>query len=230
MFALRVEFNRVGTRASSGRNPEGFCAKVKGLRIKRVFDFVLVLLTSVVWLPILVCLGVFVRFKLGGPVFFRQQRLGQNEQVFELVKFRTMIEVRDEKGELLPDAQRMTRFGRWLRSTSFDELPELWNVLKGQMSLVGPRPLLVKYLPLYSKEQRRRHLVPPGLTGWAQINGRNTIGWGQKFSLDVWYVDNRTLWIDLKILFQTLWTVVSRQGISSQGEATMSEFTGTSSE
>ena len=141
-----------------------------------------------------------------------------------------MIEVRDEKGELLPDAQRMTRFGRWLRSTSFDELPELWNVLKGQMSLVGPRPLLVKYLPLYSKEQRRRHLVPPGLTGWAQINGRNTIGWGQKFSLDVWYVDNRTLWIDLKILFQTLWTVVSRQGISSQGEATMSEFTGTSSE
>ena len=203
---------------------------MKGLRIKRVFDFVLVLLTSVVWLPILVCLGVFVRFKLGGPVFFRQQRLGQNEQVFELVKFRTMIEVRDEKGELLPDAQRMTRFGRWLRSTSFDELPELWNVLKGQMSLVGPRPLLVKYLPLYSKEQRRRHLVPPGLTGWAQINGRNTIGWGQKFSLDVWYVDNRTLWIDLKILFQTLWTVVSRQGISSQGEATMSEFTGTSSE
>lgn len=196
------------------------------LAIKRLFDLLAVLLTAPLWLPLLFVLAVLVRVKLGTPVFFRQQRPGRGERIFELVKFRTMTDARDASGGLLPDADRLTGFGRWLRATSLDELPELWNVLKGEMSLVGPRPLLVQYLERYSPEQRRRHAVPPGLTGWAQINGRNAISWDEKFALDVWYVDHRSLGLDLRILFRTVWQVLSRQGISAPGDATMPEFMG----
>jgi lipopolysaccharide/colanic/teichoic acid biosynthesis glycosyltransferase len=167
-----------------------------------------------------------VRRKLGSPVFFRQVRPGLHGQPFEMVKFRTMTDERGPDGQLLPDAQRLTPFGRFLRSSSLDELPELWNVLKGDMRLVGPRPLLMEYLPLYSPEQARRHKVRPGITGWAQVNGRNAIGWEQKFQLDVWYVDNQSLWLDIKILWLTVKRVLVRNGISAAGEATMPKFTG----
>ena len=197
---------------------------MNGLFLKRLFDLVVVIVASPLWVPVLLVLAVLVRVKLGSPVLFRQKRPGLNEAIFELVKFRTMTDARGPDGQLLPDAERLTPFGRWLRATSLDELPELWNVLKGEMSLVGPRPLLVQYLSRYSAEQRRRHNVPPGLTGWAQINGRNALTWEQKFTLDVWYADHRSLSLDVRILVLTIWKVLSRQGISAPGDATMPEF------
>lgn len=197
---------------------------MKSLRVKRLFDWLVVITTAPLWVPLLSLIAVVVRWRLGSPVFFRQVRPGREEGLFGLVKFRTMRDDRDAAGQILPDAQRLTPFGRWLRSTSLDELPELWNVLKGEMSLVGPRPLLVRYLDRYTPEQRRRHEVPPGLTGWAQINGRNALSWEEKFALDVWYVENRTLWLDVTILWQTIGQVLGRRGISAQGEATMPEF------
>ena len=172
-------------------------------------------------------LALLVRIFLGSPVIFSQQRPGLKGKPFTLYKFRTMTDARDEKGQLLPDAERLTRFGRFLRASSLDELPELWNILRGDMSFVGPRPLLMEYLPLYTPEQMRRHEVRPGLTGWAQVNGRNALSWEEKFRHDVWYVDNRNFLLDLKILLMTLASVVSRDGISQHGEATMSRFTGT---
>lgn len=177
-------------------------------------------------LPVLI-LAWQIRRRLGRPVFFTQVRPGLRGKPFKMVKFRTMTDERGPDGELLPDAVRLTRFGRWLRATSLDELPELWNVLKGDMSLVGPRPLLMEYVPLYTPEQARRHEARPGITGWAQVNGRNAISWEDKFKLDVWYVDHRTLWLDIKILWLTVKKVLVRDGISAQGEATMSKFTGT---
>lgn len=162
-------------------------------------------------------------------MLFRQMRPGLHGEPFTLYKFRTMTDARDADGNLLPDAQRLTRFGRFLRSTSLDELPELWNVLKGDMSLVGPRPLLMQYLERYTPEQKRRHEVRPGITGWAQVNGRNAITWEEKFALDVWYVDNQSLWLDLRILMLTVWKVLRREAISQAGNATMTEFMGTSS-
>lgn len=180
--------------------------------------------------PLMVVLAVIIRFRLGAPVLFRQVRPGLNGQPFEMLKFRTMRDAVDPAGNPLPDDQRMTKLGQFLRSTSLDELPELWNVLKGDMSLVGPRPLLMEYLSLYSPHQARRHEVRPGVTGWAQVNGRNQLGWEQKFDLDVWYVENQSLLLDLKILFLTVWKVVRRDGISAAGEATMSKFEGNGGE
>ena len=183
-----------------------------------------------VFSPVLLLVAWQIRRKLGSPVLFRQIRPGRYGQPFKMVKFRTMRDAIDVSGNPLPDAERMTPFGSRLRSTSLDELPELWNVLKGEMSLVGPRPLLMEYLPLYTKEQTRRHEVRPGVTGWAQINGRNAISWEDKFKLDVWYVDNQSFWLDLKILLLTVKKVFLREGISGAGEVTMSKFTGSSAE
>lgn len=196
--------------------------------MKRVIDLVISLIGILLLLPVLIVIGVLVRVKHGKPILFKQKRPGLNGEIFEFVKFRTMTNERDEYGNLLPDSIRLTKFGSWLRKTSLDELPSLLNVLKGDMSLVGPRPLLVKYLPLYNDFQKRRHEVKPGITGWAQVNGRNAITWEKKFELDVWYVDNQSLWLDVKILFLTVYKVFKREGISAEGEATMSEFTGTS--
>ena len=176
-------------------------------------------------IPILI-LMLLIRNKIGAPVFFQQDRPGLGGEPFAMVKFRTMSNACDSFGNLLPDDQRMTSFGIWLRSTSLDELPELWNVLKGDMSLVGPRPLLMEYLPLYAPHQARRHEVRPGITGWAQINGRNTLNWEEKFILDVWYVDNQSFFLDLKILTITVIKVLKRDGINQSGEVTMSKFTG----
>ena len=195
-----------------------------GRYIKRFFDLAVVVLTSPFWLSLLVVVAGLVRWKLGSPVFFRQKRPGCGEQIFEMIKFRSMRLAVDAKGRILPDSERLTPFGRRLRSTSLDELPELINVLRGEMSLVGPRPLLVDYLERYSAVQRRRHLVPPGLTGWVQVNGRNALSWEEKFALDVWYVEHRSFWLDLCILYRTVWHVLSRQGISAPGDATMPEF------
>lgn len=194
--------------------------------MKRVFDHLLA------WLALLVlCLPMLfltwqISRKLGSPVLFKQVRPGLHGKPFKMVKFRTMTDERGAEGALLPDAQRLTPFGRFLRASSLDELPELWNVLRGEMSLVGPRPLLMEYLPLYSPEQARRHKVRPGITGWAQVNGRNALSWEEKFKLDVWYVDHRSLWLDIKILWLTMRKVLVREGISADGEATMSKFTG----
>lgn len=194
--------------------------------MKRLFDVLAVLVAlPLLLLPMLVLVWQ-VRRKLGGPVLFRQVRPGMFGKPFEMVKFRTMTDARGSDGLLLPDEVRLTSFGRFLRSTSLDELPELWNVLKGEMSLVGPRPLLMQYMPLYSAEQARRHEVRPGVTGWAQVNGRNAISWEEKFKLDVWYVDNQSLWLDFKILWLTVKKVVVRDGISAAGEATMPAFQG----
>ena len=193
---------------------------------KRLFDIVGAAMGLLLLFPVVVFVSWQVRRKMGSPVLFRQVRPGLHGRPFEMIKFRTMKDAVDVKGVALPDSERMTPFGQWLRSTSLDELPELWNVLKGDMSLVGPRPLLMDYLPLYSSEQSRRHDVRPGVTGWAQINGRNAISWEDKFKLDVWYVDNRSFWLDLKILFLTVKKVLVRDGISGEGEATMSKFTG----
>lgn len=194
--------------------------------MKRLFDVLLSLgLLSMFAAPLLL-LCALVRFRLGGPVLFHQIRPGLHGEPFRMVKFRSMTDERGPDGELLPDAMRLTPFGRFLRASSLDELPELWNVLRGEMSLVGPRPLLMEYLPLYSSEQARRHEVRPGITGWAQINGRNAVSWEERFRLDVWYVDHRSLWLDLKILWLTVRKVVVREGISANGDATMPRFTG----
>lgn len=194
--------------------------------IKRLFDIVASVLGLLVLSPVIIIVAWQIRKKLGSPVLFRQVRPGRDGQPFEMVKFRTMRDALDGQGNPLPDSERLTPFGQFLRSTSLDELPELWNVLKGDMSLVGPRPLLMEYLPLYSAEQYRRHEARPGVTGWAQINGRNALSWEDKFKLDVWYVDNQSLWLDIKILFLTVKKVLVRDGISAAGEATMTKFTG----
>lgn len=194
--------------------------------LKRTFDLLLAASLIVVLSPVLVLIGLLVRIKLGSPVFFRQLRPGLNAKPFGMIKFRTMTDARGPDGELLQDRERLTSFGLWLRATSLDELPELWNVLRGEMSLVGPRPLLMEYLPRYSARQARRHQVRPGITGWAQVSGRNALSWPARFELDVWYVDNRSFWLDFWILLLTLRSVIKRQGISSPGEATMHSFKG----
>ncbi len=193
---------------------------------KRPIDFVLSLVAITILSPILLLIALLVRIKLGSPVIFKQQRPGMNEKIFTLYKFRTMTDERDEKGELLPDEMRLRDFGKFLRASSLDELPELFNILKGDMSIVGPRPLLIEYLPLYSAHQRRRHEVRPGLTGWAQVNGRNAIGWEEKFNYDVEYVDNLSFFLDVKIIFLTIMKVLKREGINQEGRATMEPFRG----
>ncbi|MGD0552233.1 MAG: sugar transferase [Sedimentisphaerales bacterium] len=195
--------------------------------IKRLFDIISSIAGLIVISPLLVVLAMLVRLKLGSPILFRQQRPGLGGKAFVIYKFHTMTDQRDTSGNLLPDEQRLPVFGRFLRSTSFDELPELFNVLKGDMSIVGPRPLMMKYLGRYSPQQARRHEVKPGITGWAQINGRNAISWEDKFKLDVWYVDNWTFWLDMKIILKSVWMVIAREGITQQGRATMDEFMGT---
>lgn len=198
--------------------------------IKRFFDIFSSLLAIILLSPILLITAVTVRIKLGSPVLFKQERPGKDEKIFVLKKFRTMTDERDENGELLPDEERLTKFGRFLRSTSIDELPELFNILKGDMSVIGPRPLLVRYLPRYNEYQHRRHEVRPGLSGWAQVNGRNTVSWEEKFRMDVEYVDNYSLLFDIKILFLTIVNVLKHEGISSETSATMEEFMGNETE
>lgn len=193
---------------------------------KRFFDIVAATIGLIVLSPVIAVVAYLIHKRLGSPVLFRQVRPGLGGKPFEMVKFRTMRDALDVNGNPLPDSERMTDFGRFLRSSSLDELPELWNVIKGDMSLVGPRPLLMEYLPLYDDEQFRRHEMPPGVTGWAQINGRNALSWEEKFKLDVWYVDNQSLWLDLKIIFLTIKKVLVRDGISAEGEVTMTRFTG----
>src|SRR5690606_10232469 len=197
--------------------------------MKRLFDIVISSLLLILLSPVLLVLSILVRITLGSPVLFRQVRPGLHGRPFTMYKFRTMTDERDIQGRLLPDEQRLTKLGRFLRSTSLDELPELFNVLKGDMSLVGPRPLLMEYLPLYTPEQARRHEVRPGITGWAQVNGRNAISWEEKFRYDVWYVDNWSFWLDIKILWMTIVSVLKREGISAQGHVTMPPFTGSRS-
>ena len=194
--------------------------------VKRMFDIVGAALALIIFSPIMALVGLLVRQRLGSPVLFRQTRPGKDAQPFEMIKFRTMRDAVDIQGIPLPDAERITPFGDFLRASSLDELPGLWNVLKGDMSLVGPRPLLMDYLPLYSQEQYRRHEARPGITGWAQVNGRNAISWEDKFKLDVWYIDNRSLWLDIKIVFLTIKKVFIREGISADNHATMPVFKG----
>jgi len=198
--------------------------------LKRTFDILLILISALLFLPVFILVALIVSSKLGSPIFFKQSRPGLSGRIFDMLKFRTMTNECNEGGILLSDEVRLTEFGKFLRSTSLDELPGLWSVLKGDMSLVGPRPLLVKYLPLYSTQQARRHEAKPGITGWAQVNGRNAISWDEKFDLDVWYVDNQSLWLDVKILWLTVKKVFSRDGISAQGEATMAVFRGSNNE
>lgn len=193
---------------------------------KRLLDVALASAALLLLLPFIGLLALLVRSRLGTPVLFRQRRPGLNGQIFTIYKFRTMTDARDEQGQLLPDAQRLTSFGRFLRSSSLDELPELWNVLRGDMSLVGPRPLLIQYLPRYTPQQARRHEVRPGITGWAQVNGRNALSWEEKFVLDVWYVEHVSLRLDVKIVALTVQKIVQREGISQPGQATMEEFQG----
>ena len=195
-------------------------------RMKRVMELSLVLLATPLLLPAAAAVAVMVRTRLGSPVLFRQTRPGLHGQPFQILKFRSMTDARDANGQLLPDADRLTDLGRWLRSTSLDELPGLLNVLRGEMSLVGPRPLLMQYLPRYSPEQSRRHKVKPGLTGLAQVRGRNAISWDEKLAMDVWYMDNRTLCLDVRILIETVSKVLRRQDINAAGQDTMSEFMG----
>lgn len=194
--------------------------------MKRLFDIVVALIALLLFSPILLIVAILIARRLGSPVLFRQVRPGLNGRLFTMVKFRSMRDALDKQGNPLPDDQRLTPFGAWLRASSLDELPELWNVLKGDMSLVGPRPLLVEYLPLYSPEQARRHDVRPGITGWAQVNGRNAIGWDDKFRLDCWYVDHRSLALDLKILWLTVRRVFKRDGITQEGHVSAEKFTG----
>lgn len=196
--------------------------------LKRSVDIVLSLLGLLLLSPVILVLAWLIRRKLGSPVLFRQVRPGLNGRPFEMIKFRTMRDATDSEGRPLPDGERMTPFGSFLRSSSLDELPGLWNVLKGDMSLVGPRPLLMQYLPLYTPEQHRRHELKPGVTGWAQVNGRNSLSWEEKFDLDVWYVDNQSLWLDLRILFLTVKKVLIKEGISQENNATMEAFKGSS--
>lgn len=197
--------------------------------LKRVFDLFSSFFALILLAPVLLLVALQIRRKLGSPVLFHQTRPGLFGRPFNMIKFRTMRDAVDAQGNPLPDSERMTPFGQFLRSASLDELPELWNVLKGEMSLVGPRPLLMEYLPLYSPEQARRHEVRPGVTGWAQVNGRNALSWDEKFKLDVWYVDQQSFWLDLKIILMTIKKVFFREGISAVGEATMPRFTGSSS-
>ena len=194
--------------------------------VKRVFDLVVATVVGIVLSPFLAVLAALVRYKLGRPVLFTQQRPGLHGRPFSLVKFRTMTDDRDEKGELLPDEERLPPFGRFLRSTSLDEFPELWNVIRGDMSLVGPRPLLMAYLDRYSPRQARRHEVRPGITGWGQVNGRNAPSWQQRLEMDVWYVEHRSFWLDLKILLMTVVAVVRRDGVTADGHATVPYFPG----
>lgn len=196
------------------------------MHLKRLFDLTISLLALLLALPLLVVLTLKVRINLGSPIFFKQSRPGLHSKIFSIYKFRSMTDVRGEDGSLLSDTERLTDFGRFLRSTSLDELPELWNVIKGDMSLVGPRPLLKEYMSLYSTEQLRRHEVRPGVSGWAQVNGRNAITWEEKFKYDVWYVENQSFWLDMKIIWMTIKKVFAREGISADGEATMPKFTG----
>ena len=197
--------------------------------MKRFFDILISTCALIALMPVFIIIALLVSRNLGSPVFFCQMRPGLNGFPFKMIKFRTMRDSMGLNGALLPDSQRLTPFGRFLRGSSLDELPELWNVLKGEMSLVGPRPLLLEYLPLYSHDQARRHEVRPGITGWAQVNGRNAISWEDKFSLDVWYVDNHSFWLDIKIVWMTVRKVLVRDGISAAGEATMSKFMGSDS-
>ena len=194
--------------------------------MKRLIDFVLSTATLLVFLPVMAVTAILVRWHFGSPVFFRQCRPGLNGEPFYLLKFRTMLDCHGAGDDSRTDAERLTQFGRLLRATSLDELPELWNVLRGEMSLIGPRPLLMEYLPLYSSTQQRRHDVRPGITGWAQVNGRNSLSWEERFALDVWYVDNHSFWLDTKIVILTIWQVLKRDGITAEGEATMPKFTG----
>lgn len=197
--------------------------------MKRFLDIVIALMFLILGFPLLLILASLIRIKLGAPVLFKQQRPGLHSRPFYLYKFRTMIDRRDERGELLPDYQRLTPFGSWIRRLSLDELPQLFNVLRGDLSLVGPRPLLMEYLTLYTPEQARRHEVKPGITGWAQVNGRNALSWEEKFALDIWYVDNQSFWLDLKILWLTIIKVFKREGINQQGHATVEKYKGVGS-
>jgi sugar transferase EpsL len=194
--------------------------------MKRLFDLLASSSALLVLMPVIIVLMLLVRIKLGSPIFFKQARPGLNGEIFYLFKFRSMTSARDQSGDLLCDADRLTSFGKGLRASSLDELPTLWNIVKGDMSVVGPRPLLVEYLPLYSAHQARRHDVKPGLTGWAQANGRNALSWEEKFDLDIWYVDHASFWLDLKIIGLTLIKVIRKEGISAAGDATMPKFTG----
>lgn len=198
--------------------------------MKRFFDFVVALSALLALSPVIILVAVLIRSKLGSPILFTQNRPGLNGRIFRMMKFRSMLDAKDKQGNLLPDNQRMTKLGAFLRSTSLDEFPGLFNVLKGDMSLVGPRPLLVQYLPLYSDEQARRHDVRPGITGWAQVNGRNAISWEDKFTLDVWYVDNQSFWLDIEILLLTVKKVFVREGISADGHVTIEPFKGSGHE
>jgi len=197
---------------------------------KRIFDLFIAIFVFVVLFPVILLLTLIVYFAIGRPILFKQQRPGLHGKPFYIYKFRTMTNHKNEHGELLPDAERLNKFGKWLRSTSLDELPSLWNVLIGEMSLVGPRPLLMEYLSLYNSNQSRRHQVKPGVTGWAQINGRNAISWEDRFNFDLWYVDNQSIWLDIKILFLTIKKVFIRHGINADGFATMPKFTGNQKE
>jgi len=194
--------------------------------MKRLFDFLISFVALLFLMPIFLLIALLVRVKIGSPIFFIQLRPGLHGKAFSVIKFRTMNNSFSATGELLSDAERLTRFGRFLRTTSLDELPELWNVIKGDMSLVGPRPLLMEYLSLYSSEQFRRHNLRPGITGWAQVNGRNAISWQERFKYDVWYVENQSFWLDMKIIWMTIKKVLACEGISADGEATMPKFTG----
>lgn len=194
--------------------------------LKSLFDKILALFLMILFLPIYIIVGLLIWLKMGTPILFRQKRPGYKENIFTIYKFRTMTNEKDANGDLLPDEQRLTFVGKFIRSISLDELPQLFNVLKGDMSFVGPRPLLIEYLPLYNNKQKRRHDAKPGITGWAQVNGRNAISWEQKFELDVWYVENQSFWLDIKILWLTFLNVLKRSGISSSSSATMEKFIG----
>jgi lipopolysaccharide/colanic/teichoic acid biosynthesis glycosyltransferase len=193
---------------------------------KRIFDLILALVSLIIFSPVLLIVSILVCLNIGSPIFFRQSRPGLLGKPFEMIKFRTMLNIYDVEGKLIEDKDRLTAFGKFLRSTSIDELPELWNVIKGEMSIVGPRPLLIEYLPLYSEFQFQRHNVKPGITGLAQINGRNSIDWNKRFDYDVWYVENHTLWVDLKILLLTIKKVLKNEGITATNSATMTKFRG----
>ena len=198
--------------------------------IKNLFDRIFALFLIILFLPIYIVVSLLIFFKMGSPILFRQKRPGYKEEIFGIYKFRTMTNEKDKFGNLLPDDKRLVGIGKFIRSTSLDELPQLFNVLKGEMSFVGPRPLLEEYLPLYNEKQKRRHNVKPGITGWAQVNGRNAISWDQKFDYDVWYVDNQSFWLDIKILWLTFLKVVKRSDISSSTSSTMEKFTGSKNE
>ena len=200
------------------------------MKLKNLFDKTLALFLIILFSPIYIVVSLLIFFKMGSPILFRQKRPGYKEKIFGIYKFRTMTNEKDANGNLLPDDKRLVGIGKFIRSTSLDELPQLFNVLKGEMSFVGPRPLLVEYLPLYNDKQKRRHDVKPGITGWAQVNGRNAISWEQKFDYDVWYVDNQSFWLDIKILWLTFLKVVKRSDISSSTSSTMEKFTGSKNE